>query len=54
MIKLKFNQNFKTIQIILNKSLKIKIYKSYILINKKDLEEISKILDGQYLKYKLI
>jgi hypothetical protein len=54
MLKLKFNQNFKTIQLILNESLKIKIYKSYILINKKDLEKITKILDGQYLKYKLI
>jgi hypothetical protein len=54
MLKLKFNQNHKSIQIILNQSLKIKIYKSYIEINKKDLKEISKILDGQYLKYKLI
>ena len=54
MLKLKFNQNFKTIQLILNESLKIKIYKSYILINKKDFEKITKILDGQYLKYKLI
>ena len=54
MLKLKFNKNFKTIQLILNESLKIKIYKSYIEINKKDLKEISKILDRQYLKYKLI
>ena len=54
MLKLKFNQNFKTIQIILNRSLSIKIFKEYIEINKKDLKEISKILDGQYLKYKLI
>jgi hypothetical protein len=54
MLKLKFNQNFKTIQIILNRSLSIKIFKEYIEINKKDLKEISKILDRQYLKYKLI
>ena len=54
MLKLKFNQNFKTIQIILNRSLSIKIFKEYIEINKKDLEEITKILDQQYLKYKLI
>mgnify|MGYP003649957618 FL=1 len=46
MLKLKFNQNFKTIQIILNRSLSIKIFKEYIEINKKDLKEISKILDG--------
>ena len=52
MIKLKFNQNFKTIQMILNKSHNIKIFKSYILINPTDLESITKILDGQYLKYK--
>ena len=54
MLKLKFNQNHKSIQIILNRSLSIKIYKNYIEINKKDLEEISKILDQQYLRYKLI
>ena len=54
MIKLKFNQNFKTIQLILNKSYNIKIFKTYILINKKDYEPITKILDQQYLKYKLI
>lgn len=54
MLKLKFNQNFKTIQMILNKSHNIKIFKSYILINPDDLESITKILDGQYLKYKLI
>jgi F0F1-type ATP synthase beta subunit len=54
MLKLKFNQNFKTIQLILNKHFKITIFKNYILINKKDLEDIIKILDGQYLKYKLI
>ena len=34
MLKLKFNQNFKTIQIILNRSLSIKIFKEYIEINK--------------------
>ena len=54
MLKLKFNQNFKTIQLILNQSISIKIYKKYILINSKDLEKITKILDQQYLKYKLI
>jgi hypothetical protein len=54
MIKLKFNQNFKTINLILNRQIKIKIFKTYILINIKDLEEIQKILESQYLKYKLI
>jgi len=54
MLKLKFNQNFKTIQLILNQSISIKIYKSYILIKSKDFEKITKILDQQYLKYKLI
>jgi hypothetical protein len=54
MLKLKFNQNFKTIQLILNQSISIKIYKKYILINSKDFEKITKILDQQYLKYKLI
>ena len=54
MLKLKFNQNFKTIQLILNQSISIKIYKKYILIKSKDFEKITKILDQQYLKYKLI
>ena len=54
MLKLKFNQNFKTINLILNKQFKIKIFKTYILINKKDQEDIQKIIKGQYLKYKLI
>ena len=53
MLKLKFNQNFKTIQLILNQSISIKIYKKYILIKSKDFEKITKILDQQYLKYKL-
>ena len=54
MTKLKFNQNFKTIQLILNKNFRIKIFKTYILIDNKDLEDITKILDQQYLRYKLI
>ena len=54
MLKLKFNQNFKTISLITNKNFNIKIFKSYILIQSKDLEKITKILDQQYLKYKLI
>ena len=54
MLKLKFNQNFKTIQLILNQSISIKIYKKYILIKSKDYEKITKILDQQYLKYKII
>ena len=53
MIKLKFNKNFKTIQLITNKNINIKIFKSYILIHSKDLETITKILDSQYLKYKV-
>ena len=53
MLKLKFNKNFKTIQLITNKNINIKIFKSYILIQSKDLETITKILDSQYLKYKL-
>jgi hypothetical protein len=53
MIKLKFNKNFKTIQLITNKNINIKIFKSYILIQSKDLETITKILDLQYLKYKV-
>ena len=39
MLKLKFNQNFKTIQLITNKNINIKIFKSYILIHSKDLEK---------------
>ncbi len=31
MLKLKFNKNFKTIQLITNKNINIKIFKSYIL-----------------------
>jgi len=54
MLKLKFNQNFKTIQLILNKHFKITIFKNYILINNKDLEDIIKIIESQYLKYKII
>jgi len=54
MLKLKFNQNFKTKQLILSKSFKIIIFKTYILIENKDFEDITKILEGQYLKYKLI
>ena len=53
MIKLKFNKNFKTIQLITNKNINIKIFKSYILIQSKDFETITKILDSQYLKYKV-
>ena len=53
MFKLKFNQNFKTIQLITNKNINIKIFKSYILIHSKDLEKTTKILDSQYLKYKV-
>ena len=53
MLKLKFNQNFKTISLITNKNFNIKIFKSYILIQPKDLEKITKILDSQYLKYKV-
>jgi hypothetical protein len=53
MLKLKFNQNFKTISLITNKNINIKIFKSYILINSKDLEKVTKILDSQYLKYKV-
>lgn len=53
MLKLKFNKNFKTIQLITNKNINIKIFKSYILIHSKDLEIITKILDSQYLKYKV-
>lgn len=53
MLKLKFNKNFKTIQLITNKNINIKIFKSYILIDPKDLETIIKILDSQYLKYKV-
>ena len=49
-----FNQNFKTIQLILNKHFKITIFKNYILINNKDLEDIIKIIESQYLKYKII
>jgi len=53
MLKLKFNKNFKTIQLITNKNINIKIFKSYILIQSKDLEKITKILDSQFLKYKV-
>ena len=53
MLKLKFNQNFKTISLITNKNFNIKIFKNYILIQSKDLEKITKILDSQYLKYKV-
>ena len=53
MLKLKFNQNFKTISLITNKNFNIKIFKSYILIQSKDFEKITKILDSQYLKYKV-
>ncbi len=53
MLKLKFNKNFKTIQLITNKNINIKIFKSYILIHSKDLKAITKILDSQYLKYKV-
>jgi len=53
MLKLKFNQNFKTISLITNKNFNIKIFKSYILIQSKDHEKITKILDSQYLKYKV-
>ena len=54
MLKLKFNQNHKSIQLILKKQHNIKIFKSYILIDANDLDSITKILDRQYLKYKLI
>jgi hypothetical protein len=54
MLKLKFNKNFKTIQLITNKNINIKIFKNYILIHSKDLEKIIKILDSQYLKYKIL
>jgi len=53
MIKLKFNKNFKSIQLITNKNINIKIFKNYILIHSKDLEKVTKILDSQYLKYKV-
>ncbi len=53
MLKLKFNQNFKTISLITNKNFNIKIFKSYILIQSKDIKKITKILDSQYLKYKV-
>jgi len=54
MLKLKFNQNFKTIQLINQKQIKINIFKNYILINNKDFEDIIKIIESQYLKYKII
>tara|TARA_R100000951_G_C2510322_1_gene140221 strand:+ start:216 stop:383 length:168 start_codon:yes stop_codon:yes gene_type:complete len=54
MLKIKFNKNFKTIQLINQKQIKINIFKNYILINNKDLEDIIKIIESQYLKYKII
>ena len=54
MLKIKFNKNFKTIQLINQKQIKINIFKNYILINNKDFEDIIKIIESQYLKYKII
>lgn len=55
MIKLKFNRNFKTIELIMNSGktqMPVHIIDGGLLIYPIDYDPITKILDSQYLKYK--
>jgi hypothetical protein len=54
MLKLKFKKNFKTNQLKLKKHFKKNIFKNNILINNKYIDYIIKIIESQYLKYKII
>ena len=56
-LKLKTSQPQNILNIIINKNIlkhPIQINNKLILINKKDLKEINKIFNNNYLKYKII
>lgn len=54
---IKFNKNFKTINLIINSNkltFPIKIISNGIIINKVDLELVDRILVGGFVKYKIV
>jgi len=56
-LKLKTSQPQNILNIIINKNIlkhPIQINNKLILINKKDLKEVNKIFNNNYLKYKII
>ena len=56
-LKLKTSQPKNILNIIINKNIlkhPIQINNKLILINKKDLKEVNKIFNNNYLKYKII
>jgi hypothetical protein len=56
-LKLKTSQPKNILNIIINKNIlkhPIQINNKLILINKKDLKEVDKIFNNNYLKYKII
>jgi hypothetical protein len=56
-LKLKTSQPQNILNIIINKNIlkhPIQINNKLILINKKDLKEVDKIFNNNYLKYKII
>lgn len=56
-LKLKTSQPKNILNIIINKNVlqhPIQINNKLILINKKDLKEVNKIFNNNYLKYKII
>ena len=56
-LKLKTSQPKNILNIIINKNIlqhPIQINNKLIIINKKDLEEVNKIFNNNYLKYKII
>jgi hypothetical protein len=57
LLKLKTSQPKNILNIIINKNIlqhPIQINNKLIIINKKDLEEVNKIFNNNYLKYKII
>jgi|TARA_R110002072_G_scaffold72950_1_gene174031 hypothetical protein len=57
LLKLKTSQPKNILNIIINKNIlqhPIQINNKLIIINKKDLKEVNKIFNNNYLKYKII
>ena len=57
LLKLKTSQPKNILNIIINKNIlqhPIQINNKLIIINKKELEEVNKIFNNNYLKYKII
>jgi len=56
MIRLKFNRNFKTIELIMNSGktrMPVHIMYGGLLVDDSDIETVGKILDRNLIKYKL-